>query len=258
MRYPIAAGAAVSTVEVLPEDLREALTTVNSRVLVDQALGDGSIRIDTPIAQERPIPPNIFERLQVDIADQDLLPVVRAFGEHAPERITKKRSAPELEPLAKRRLAPNVASFEANAIHDRHINAVRDRVSPLDRPPGIVLGHAELRLLCRMPSNCRRIEEYLRSLQCRQPCSLRIPLIPADQRPDSPRTGVERAESQVPGSEVELFVIQRIVRNVHLAVQPAQRAVAVEDRRGIVVDASGPFLKQGCDQNHPIVSRRGR
>ena len=42
---------------------------------------------------------------------------------------------------------------------------------------------------------------------------------------------------------------------MHLAVESAQRAVAVEDRRGVVVDAGRPLFEQRRDQDHPVVSR---
>ena len=106
---------------------------------------------------------------------------MRRLCQHPAERITEERLAPELDPLPRRRLSANVAGFEADPIYDRNVDAIRNRVCPLNRPPCVVLSLAELRLLCGMPTNRRRIKKYMRPLQRRQPCAFRIPLIPADQ-----------------------------------------------------------------------------
>ena len=58
-----------------------------------------------------------------------------------------------------------------------------------------------------------------------------------------------------PGSEVKLFVVERIVGDVHLAVEAAQRTVAVEDGGGIVIDAGGALFEKGGDEDDSVSAR---
>ena len=44
------------------------------------------------------------------------------------------------------------------------------------------------------------------------------------------------AEAQVAGREVIFLEVQRIVGDVHLAIDAQQRAVGVDDQRGVVID----------------------
>src|SRR2546426_570343 len=82
--------------------------------------------------------------------------------------------------------------------------------------PGVALRHAVLRLLVRMPADGGRIEEDHRALERGEPRAFRIPLVPADQRADLALLGVDGAEAEVPGREVELLVEGGVVRDVHL------------------------------------------
>ena len=93
----------------------------------------------------------------------------------------------------------------------------------LDGLPRVVLRLAELRLLGRMPADRGRIEQNVRAGHRGQTRRFRIPLVPANQRRDAPELRIERAEPQIARREVELFEKQRIVRNMHLAVEPEQR-----------------------------------
>ena len=86
-------------------------------------------------------------------------------AKHAPEGIAEERFPPELQPLAGRGFPPNIAGFKSDPIHDCNVNSVRNGMSPLNRAPRVVLGHPELLLLRRMPTDRRRIKEHLRPLQ---------------------------------------------------------------------------------------------
>ena len=44
--------------------------------LINYAAGDWPVGVDAAVAQERPIAANVFERFQIDIADQDFLAIV--------------------------------------------------------------------------------------------------------------------------------------------------------------------------------------
>ena len=65
------------------------------------------------------------------------------------------------------------------------------------------------------------------------------------------------AIAQVAGGEVELLVVKRVVGNVHLAIEPAQSTVRVEECGGVVVDARGALLEQGSDEYDAKLLRQG-
>ncbi len=54
---------------------------------IDQPAGDAAIAVDAAIAQEGPIAPDVFQRLQVDFTYQDLFFVVRGLCNDPPEGI---------------------------------------------------------------------------------------------------------------------------------------------------------------------------
>ena len=100
-----------------------------------------------------------------------------------------------------------------------------------------------------MPADRRGIEEHLRALQRGEPGAFGIPLVPADERADAADSGVEAAEAEIARGEVILLVVERIVGDVHLAVEAEQRAVRVEDHRGVVIDARRALLEERGDQD---------
>jgi len=55
---------------------------------------------------------------------------------------------------------------------------------------------------------------------------------------------VRHALKQVARREVELLVVKRVVRDVHLPVDAQQRTVRVDDRGGVVVEPFSPLLEQ--------------
>src|SRR5262249_23853765 len=96
-------------------------------------------------------------------------------------------------------------------------------------------------------------------LQCGQARSLRIPLVPAYQDADTAEPGVEGAKTQVTGREIVLLVIERIVRNMHLAVKPKKATVRVQDGCGVVIDADRSFFEdRGDDNGLTIPGNRGK
>ena len=61
---------------------------------------------------------------------------------------------------------------------------------------------------------------------------------------------VESAEAEIARREVEFFEEQRIVRDVHLAVEAEQRPVGVDDRGRIVIQTRSALLEQRRDNHH--------
>ncbi len=178
---------------------------------------------------------DVFHARGIEFPDEDGFLIERRFGEHDSEGITKKAAAPEFESRAVGLLAADVAGLVADAVHHRHVDAIRDGVRALDGTPRVVLLLAVLLLLVRMPADRRGIEQHLRALQRGKPRGFGIPLVPADERTDFADRRIQRLEAEVARREIELFVVERIVGDVHLAIQPAYRAALVEHDRGVVI-----------------------
>ena len=85
------------------------------------------------------------------------------------------------------------------------------------------------------------------------------PSTPA-RRASPGRARREGAASRVsPGREVELLVVERVVGDVHLAVDAEQAAVGVDHRRAVVIDARRPPLEErGHDGQLPLRGQLGQ
>ncbi len=64
-----------------------------------------------------------------------------------------------------------------------------------------------------------------------------------------------RSKAEVAGREIELLVEERIVRDVHLAILAEQRAVGVDDRGGVVVEARRALLEERGDDDDAVLLR---
>ena len=64
-------------------------------------------------------------------------------------------------------------------------------------------------------------------------------------------------EAEVAGGEVELFVVERVVGDVHLAVDAAERTIGVEDGGGVVVDAQSALFEERCNQDDAVLPGGG-
>ena len=186
--------------------------------------------------------------LRVAGGDEDFLGVAAGPGDDPAERVGQKRAAPEFQAAAG-------GPFVADPVDGRDVHAVGDRVRPLDGLPGARLGRAELGLLGGVPADRRGVEQDLGPLKGRQPGGFGIPLVPADQGADAGERRVERLEAEVAGREVVLLVVERVVGDVHLAIEAAERAVGVEDDRRVVVDPGRAALEDRADDDHPGLSR---
>jgi hypothetical protein len=81
-------------------------------------------------------------------------------------------------------------------------------------------------------------------LQRGQASAFGIPLVPAHQGAEAAYLGIMSSKAQVAGSEVKLLVIERVVGDMHLAVNTAERAVGIEDRGSVVIDAGSSFFEE--------------
>jgi len=145
--------------------------------------------------------------------------------------------------------------FVADAIGNSDVAAVGNGVAALDGFPGGMLSLAMFFFFRRMPADGGGIEENLGPLHRGETGSFGIPLIPANQNADFAIAGLPGAEAEVARCEIEFFVEQRIVGNVHLPVQAEERAVGIDDRGGVVINARGAFFEQRSDDYYSIVFR---
>ena len=110
--------------------------------------------------------------------------------------------------------------------------------------------------LVELPADRRRVEEDLRARRARRAARPRGTTGPSTRASPmrASRAGDAR-EAEVAGREVELLVVERVVGDVHLAVEPGDAAVGVERHRGVVVEARGAPLEE---RRHDRDLARGR
>ena len=126
---------------------------------------------------------------------------------------------------------------------------------PLDGLPRIILRRAKLVFFCRMPADGGWIKQHLGALQSGEPRAFGIPLVPANQRAHASKSRVHSLKAQIPRRKVILFVVQRIVRDVHLAINAGDGPIAVQRGRGIVIKPRRTALEQRSDDRNTCLAR---
>ena len=104
------------------------------------------VRIDAPVAQERPVPTRIGDARPITGGEKNFLAVVARPCQHVTERIGNERGAPKLK-----------IPFHADAIYRGDEHPVRNGMAALDGFPCRVLRGAKRLLLARMPADRRTI-----------------------------------------------------------------------------------------------------
>src|SRR5262245_21324347 len=107
-----------------------------------------------------------------------------------------------------------------------------------------MLAGAVLLLLAGVPADCGWVEQNLGPAQGGQTRCLGVPLVPADQNSDPTVAGLPGWKTKISRCEIKLLMVERIVRNMHLAVLTEIASVGIEEGGGIVVDARSPALEQ--------------
>src|SRR5437773_3298373 len=216
---------------------------------VDQTWIESRVGVDTPITQERPVGSRFVDSSPFDFRQNNFFTINAASRDDLAAGRDDKTLPPKFDPRSPSR------RFVADSIHHRDIAAIRNRVTALHRFPSGILGGAEFFLLGRMPSDRRRIKQDLRSAQSGQSRGFRIPLVPANADANFPMRGWPRLETKIAGSEIKLFVIKRVIRDMHLAVLTQVLPVSIDDDRGVMINASGPFFEKGGDNHHAGLPR---
>src|SRR5204863_5027906 len=189
-------------------------TGKSTLLFAEPAVEDGLIGIDAAVAQERPVAARVFALGGVALDNENFFVVVRGFGDDLPKGVGHERIAPELQAgIAILRLA-----FETHAIDDGSVNAVGDGVATLDSFPRVELRGAELRFFVGMPANAGGIKNHVRAAKSGEARTFGVPLVPANLHADARVFCIEIREAEITRREIKLFVIERIVGNVHFAV----------------------------------------
>ena len=212
---------------------------------IEIAFREICIGVDSSVSQERPMRADNVDLVEIAFDQKRFFFIVTGAGEDIAVRIADERCSPELN-----------AAFQARAIGGGNEHAVGDGVAAHHGFPSVVLASAELRFLCRLPADCRGIENDLSTGKRGKACGLWKPLIPADAGAEAAVLRVKTLEAEIARREVELFIKQRIVGNVHLAIDAGSGSVDVEDNRRVVVDARRPAFKKRANHDHAIVSCR--
>src|SRR5215204_5015823 len=178
---------------------------------VDQPPGDFAVGVDAAVPQKRPMRAGLIYFSQVERDHQRFLFADAGFGENLTGSSSDETLSPKLDSIASQ-------NFGSDAIRHSHITAIGDGVSPLNGFPGRVLTLAMLGFFPRVPSNGGWIKDNFSALHGGQPGSFGIPLVPTDQHADLAIAGGPGSKAEVAGCEIEFFIEQRIIRNVHLTI----------------------------------------
>ena len=209
-----------------------------------------AIGINPPVAEEGPVGAGGVHVSQIHGDEEVSFLGDSGLGEDFAGGAGDEALPPEFQAVA----AHAGEDFVADAVDGGDVAAVGDGVGALDGFPRSVLALAVFGLFAGMPADGGRVEKDFRALHGSQAGGFGIPLVPADEDADLGVTGLPRAEAEVAGSEIELFVEERVVRYVHLAVDAKEGAVGVNDGGGVMVEAGGAFLEKGGDEDDPVLA----
>ena len=95
----------------------------------------------------------------------------------------------------------------------------------------------------------------MRSAQGGDARAFRIPLVPANLDANFSVFRIEIREPEITWREIKLFVVERVVGDMHFAVFAEEAAVRVEDRAGVVVDAGGTAFEERDDEDDFVFFR---
>ena len=180
---------------------------------------------------------------EIHLHEESLFFFHAGLGDDLAARAGDKTLSPEFKAVAAD------GFLQSHTIDGGHKTAIGHGVTALDGFPRAVLVHAKLFFLARMPADGCGIKKNLRALHRRESRRLRIPLIPADEHADLTVLRLPRAKARVAGCEIKLLVEERVVGDVHLAVDAQKRAIGVNDDGGVVIETGGALLKKRSDDD---------
>src|SRR5678816_1567262 len=196
-------------------------TTLNVASALTLVSCQRTVGIGPTVSIELPDTADLFDHVEVHF-----VLVLRTRRQEIPSWIDEVRGAVEAADVPRR--------FGADAIAACHEIAVGDGVRRLLEFPEILRQAGDGR---------RRVEDDLGAIQPEQARALREMTVVADVHADRGDAGLEHRIAEIARLEKVLLPESRGVRNVILAVLPQIAAVAVVDRRGVVIHAGlFPFV----------------
>ena len=211
--------------------------------LIQQPLGKAAIGIDAAVAKKGPVGAGDVDFLEIYQDDEDFVAVGTGFGQDLAGSASDEALAPKLDSSSAGRF------LDADAVGYADVTAIRDGVRALDCFPRVVLRFAVFGFFFGMPADCSWIKEHLRALERSQPSAFGVPLVPTNQHANFAITCLPCPKTEIARREVELLIIERIVRDMHFAVNAQQRTVRVDHGGRIVVNAGRALLENRDDHD---------
>ena len=200
-----------------------------------------AVGVDSAISQKWPVRPLLVNASPINGRSHNLFVIERSLCNDFAIRPAYEALSPEFNAFSAG------GRFVSNAVRHCDVASISDGMTPLNRFPGGMLRFSKFLFLARMPADCRRIKNNLCAAQSGQSCSFRIPLVPANTDADPAPRSVPRSKSKIARREVKLFVIQRIIGNMHFAIFTEQLSVRVDDCGRVVIKPGAAPLKKRCD-----------
>src|SRR5262249_1819585 len=105
----------------------------------------------------------------------------------------------------------------------------------------------------REPTDRRRIKNDLGALNRVDSSGFGIPLVVADKRRNDSIDGLHLDIAKISGREIILFVVIRIVRDMHLAIFPRKPPGGVIDQSRVVeLSVIASFVNRSANQCHAV------
>lgn len=219
--------------------MRKELRRVAFELSINIAFRDLSVGIDSSIPQKGPMGSRDIDSRQITSGNDQFLRVMAGAMQDVATWIRYKRGTPKLQ-----------TALQSNSISGSDVNAVGDRMSSHGYLPGTVLRPALFLALGRDPTDGCWVQQNLGPAKCEQSGCFGIPLIPTDADSQAPEFGLGHSESQISGRKVKLFVVQRVVGNVHLAILSDHFTVGVKsDGRIMIKTMRSPFEDRTGDHD---------
>ena len=228
----------------MPES-RYSLGISGKNGLIDKSPGNISVVLDAAVAEEWPPAAHILAVLQVDIYHQALFFLIAGTVVELALRTGYETAAPELDALG---LTARIR-LETYAVYGDDRQSVGYGMAPHHGSPRLALALLLFLGIIGSVADGGRIDEYFGSLQRHQTGCFGIPLVPANQHAELAYRGLDRVETEVARSEIELLVVGRIVGDVHLAVFSGYASILLHHYRRIVVEPRSAALEEGGDDD---------
>lgn len=143
-------------------------------------------------------------------------------------------------------------TFRADSIGSSDKESIGDGVAAHHGLPGGILTGAVDVTFTWNPANRGGVEQQFSSLHGCQASSFGVPLIPADADADACIASREREKAEITGGEVEFFEVERVIGNVHFAVEASDAAIGIEDNSGVVIETVCAAFEQWYNNDNPV------